>query len=384
MLDARTLLFSIAAGFAAMGAMGIFLSLLHRKEVAIRYWSAGCFTLAAANGLLTIRESVPGFVSVVIANGLAVSGVYLLHAGFAAFYRRPPLFGVGISISLGAMAMLAYWYYEVPDFHARVIVCTAALLPAFGMIAALLVRDSLGPYRPIRLGLAVLLMLLIVASLLRIVYTIIDPGPDDMTLFDYRGIETFWYIAVLTVMFISSLNFLLMPSQRAQMELSDLAAIDELTGLLNRRAFNARLRDRAASVGMSGGASLMLLDLDSFKSLNDEHGHAAGDAVLCKFSSTVADQLRRRDVFARYGGEEFAVLLPETDLAQASVVAERIRRAVETMRVQAGGRELVTTVSIGVTAVPERPDDYEAAIASADEALYRAKNLGRNRVCVLG
>jgi diguanylate cyclase (GGDEF)-like protein len=122
----------------------------------------------------------------------------------------------------------------------------------------------------------------------------------------------------------------------------------------------------------------MLLDLDHFKRLNDVHGHAAGDAVLRGFATMVTSQLRREDVFARYGGEEFSILLPETTEADALMVAERIRAAVERMDVRFGEEILKTTVSIGITPMADR--SFEAALALEDTALYRAKSLGRNRV----
>jgi diguanylate cyclase (GGDEF)-like protein len=165
-----------------------------------------------------------------------------------------------------------------------------------------------------------------------------------------------------------------MPGQRMQMQLDELARMDELTGVLNRRAFNRRLRDEPQ--GASG--CVLLLDVDRFKRLNDQHGHAAGDAVLRAFAGTVTAQLRREDVFARFGGDEFSVLLPTADMDQACAVAERIRLAIETMEVDFGDLTLKVTASIG--AAPLAGDNLDHSLAEADMALYRAKSLGRNRV----
>jgi diguanylate cyclase (GGDEF)-like protein len=377
MLDVRTLLFSIAAGFAAMGVMGLLLGAQHRQERAIGYWSAGCFVVAAANALLIFREELPALLTIVLANGLTVLGAFLLQAGFAGFYRRPKRLGLGVALTLACMALLAWWTYVRPDFNARVLVVTVALLPAFALTMLHPLRDGDGPYRLLRHSLAALFGLLILASLARIAAAIVDPAPADAALFAPSPMHTIWYVAVLAVMFVSSLNFLLMPAQRAQMELSDLADVDELTGLLNRRAFRLRFAQTAAV----GRPSVMLLDLDHFKPLNDRHGHAAGDAVLRAFAATAAGQLRRHDVFARHGGDEFAVLLPDTEVGDALQVAERVREAVGRMEVRFGDLLLRITVSIGVAAVPRGAAAHEAALALADQALYRAKSLGRNRVC---
>jgi two-component system chemotaxis response regulator CheY len=164
--------------------------------------------------------------------------------------------------------------------------------------------------------------------------------------------------------------------------LEKLALTDALTGLANRRAFLEALDAEVARVARHGRpASLLFLDLDNFKRVNDGHGHAAGDEVLSGFSQVLKRSCRRGDLAARIGGEEFAVLLPTTGRIPAALVAERIRRATEAHplgRTSAVG----VTVSIGVASTEELPEPREAAelLRRADAALYRAKAEGRNRV----
>jgi diguanylate cyclase (GGDEF)-like protein len=119
-----------------------------------------------------------------------------------------------------------------------------------------------------------------------------------------------------------------------------------------------------------------MLDIDHFKRVNDSHGHLTGDTVLVAFADTVAGAIRPTDVFARLGGEEFAVLLPETSLAEASEIAERLRVQVAAMRVSTPQGELTITVSLGCAAAAPRQD----LLRAADVALYIAKQNGRNRV----
>lgn len=154
---------------------------------------------------------------------------------------------------------------------------------------------------------------------------------------------------------------------------------DPLTGLPNRREFNGRLEER-----MSGWHrrqevfSLLMLDVDHFKKLNDEHGHLAGDQVLAAIGRVLRGAVRREDIAARYGGEEFAILLPSTTLGEAAIVAEKVRESIARLVVEHNQEKLSVTISVGVATI-EANDLPETLIRRADEALYAAKAAGRNR-----
>jgi two-component system cell cycle response regulator len=160
-----------------------------------------------------------------------------------------------------------------------------------------------------------------------------------------------------------------------------LATVDTLTGLLNRRAFLDVLdRESARSERHSYPLSILLLDADHFKRVNDTYGHAAGDAVLQGFARVLGTVARRSDVVARWGGEEFVVALPQTGAAGARVAAERVRRALAEARYPIpGGDPLRMTASVGA-ATAQPPWTKEAVVSAADAAMYAAKARGRNRV----
>jgi two-component system cell cycle response regulator len=164
-----------------------------------------------------------------------------------------------------------------------------------------------------------------------------------------------------------------------------LALTDSLTGLYNRRYLMAHL-DGLMSRSADGvqGPALLMLDVDYFKRINDAHGHAAGDAVLREVASRVARHVRTFDLVARYGGEEFVVVMPEAELAVASLVAERLRSVVadKPIALGEGMPNLPVTISIGIAATRAGGDSATALIQRADKALYEAKNRGRN--CVAG
>jgi len=162
-------------------------------------------------------------------------------------------------------------------------------------------------------------------------------------------------------------------------QLQQLSERDALTGLLNRRALAPLLQREAGRLRRYGETySLMMIDVDHFKSLNDEHGHAAGDAALRKLADVLRDAAREVDHIARLGGEEFCILLPHADLDGAMRLAERVHLAVRDTAWDEFDRSV--TISVGV-AVAQSPDESpQAVLARADQALYRAKRAGRNQI----
>lgn len=159
------------------------------------------------------------------------------------------------------------------------------------------------------------------------------------------------------------------------------ATIDSLTGLLNRGAFMEcaiKMCDHQRKRGKP--VTLMMFDLDHFKSVNDRFGHATGDGMLRVFAAVAHNSMRARDIIGRMGGEEFAAIVPEP-IEGALIVAERLRAAFETAGATAGAHRIGSTVSIGAATSYELVTDIDALIARADSALYRAKRAGRNRIC---
>ncbi|HWF57006.1 MAG TPA: diguanylate cyclase [Candidatus Dormibacteraeota bacterium] len=165
------------------------------------------------------------------------------------------------------------------------------------------------------------------------------------------------------------------------------ASIDDLTGLYNHRFLIDYLGQQVAlAERLNTSLAILVLDIDHFKAVNDTHGHPAGDAVLSAFAQTLTGSIRRADLAARYGGEEFIVVMSNTSAADARRVAEKIRAAAEAMAVPIdGGRSSASlTVSVGGAAYPEDTITAAELLATADAALYDAKNGGRNRVCMAG
>lgn len=187
-------------------------------------------------------------------------------------------------------------------------------------------------------------------------------------------------LSIFIVMFSALASYYRHKISQAENRLRILASVDALTGLHNRHHFQTVAEQEMARSLRTGSSSVVLIaDVDFFKNVNDTFGHEAGDCVLVAVSRVLKRGLREPDTLARWGGEEFVLLMPETELAQALVVAERIRLEVQSNSVSYQASEIHCTVSIGVAQFLPG-DTFANALARADHALYRSKAQGRNRV----
>jgi two-component system cell cycle response regulator len=163
----------------------------------------------------------------------------------------------------------------------------------------------------------------------------------------------------------------------------EMAITDALTGLHNRRYLESHMGTLAEQSGARGRPlALMMLDIDYFKSINDSYGHDAGDDVLREFAVRIRKSIRGIDLACRYGGEEFVIMMPDTDIAVANVVAERLRRSIagEPFAIDKGSKKIEVTLSIGIATLQSKGEPIGDVMKRADQALYRAKRDGRNRV----
>jgi len=217
------------------------------------------------------------------------------------------------------------------------------------------------------------ILLAVIGTLLTLLGYALSPGQvaSASTVLINRLLAIFaiWAAAVVTYLHLRSLA-----------ELLPLTDQDELTDLYNRRYFNAEAsRQISAWRRFHNPLSLIMLDIDHFKEINDEHGHIAGDQVLLRLADVLRRQTRDIDTVCRYGGEEFVILLPYTDIQGAIAKAEQIRRAVGMLKVRWQGTIIRFQISLGVAEFRNPSWRVGELVATADQALYQAKKMGRNR-----
>ncbi|RME21235.1 MAG: GGDEF domain-containing protein [Deltaproteobacteria bacterium] len=317
-------------------------------------------------------------------------GLLPVDAAVRAALRRWRLWMVGLGC-LGAVLTWAQWRRQRDTALVQGAFYGAAIVASFSTFSSVGGPGTPWPYAGPLVPLATLLLLvplrrriaLALSAWVLVELSYYGPNPDWMD--DPYALNA----AILTLtaagfsVVVGHLLYVLSRRNFTQQQaLTRLASIDGLTGALNRRAFLARCREELHRAGRNRRPlCLVMLDLDHFKRINDTRGHAVGDLVLREAAARLRQRMRESDVLGRLGGEEFAVLLPETGLAEAREVAERLRRVLADSPIRARGVEVAITASFGVAPVDAADDDgVERALQDADTALYRAKEAGRNRV----
>lgn len=225
-------------------------------------------------------------------------------------------------------------------------------------------------------------MLLALVLLVRFVSVVTGPQWDAQVAVP-DSLQALTYLFTMVTLLMNSIGYVLMHKEHAVDLQHEQATHDALTGIFNRRALLDQLRVAVSAASRNGSElGVLMLDLDHFKRVNDEHGHQAGDAVLKEATQRIRQRLRLHDVLGRYGGEEFLVVLQHTSLASATGVAEDIRKVVEAQPFAFNGKAIPLTISIGVhVRCPANTEQaVDEMIAAADRALYQAKQGGRNRV----
>ena len=376
-MEIKTLLLALALGnFSLCAALFFFEAGAHRSGQAARphaswAWAKQC--QAAGWLLLYFRGVLPDFVAILFANALLLSGFALdasalwQQAG-RRVWRRWLLPALGVAIGVYASA----WLLQVAA-SGRIAIASIAASFFFLAGAAALGRGWRGGSL-LRRYLVLLMLVLTVAVLGRGLLALAPDWADPLT------VQAVGMFALYLMMLGNAFGYLLLAREQEQGELARLEVVDSLTDVPNRRGFYTALTPWIALARRPGmPTSLIILNLDQFKRVNDSYGHSAGDMVLKAMVDVCKKQLRDSDQMGRLGGAEFAILLPRTALEDASMVAERIRQAVAAQPVKAEKAIINMTASLGVTTI-RAEDSTVSLFKRADEALQAAKKAGRNRV----
>lgn len=372
-LDPRTIIF--LSGVMA-GLMSLVLFFLQRNFPpsikGLGEWAVSPLLLLGAAFLSGMHNHLPPLVTVVIPFVLAVACVSAAYLGSQRFFGLTPARRRWL-ILLPLSAAAAYWSTLVePDFRVRAMLLTLLLGSIYALHARLVYRHG-----PRTFSTWLCLFTLLCAILIQALrFAAAWDSPRDTSIFDPTSAHLVFLAPAAIVFQLLCISLILMASERLRLEFQHLATHDPLTNAFTRRHMDEVVEQELVRCRRHGRAmSLLIMDLDHFKHVNDVHGHQVGDQVLVQFVAQVKTLLRQPDQLGRFGGEEFLLLLPETSLEAALQAAERIRAALA----QSPG-EPRCTLSIGVTTHRHDNDTLGTLLARADKALYRAKENGRNRV----
>lgn len=372
-LDISTLYLVATLAAALLGAMLLFFW-RQEKIAALGWWGAAYILGAASVALWTVGGPELGWELSLAVNTVGFIACGLVWDAARVFHGRPANW-------TGVLAGPALWIAAVTwldpiDPEVRMLLGGGIVAFYAALTAGELWRERRKNLRkrwpaivvPLMHG-AVLMLPIVLGDMFR---------PGGATIMGQIWIAAF--AAQLVIYAVGTVFIIVMlVSERTVSVHKTAASVDPLTGLLNRRGFSeatSRMIEREAKAGRP--VTVMIFDIDHFKSVNDRFGHAAGDDVLKVFSDVVVSNLRITDLVGRVGGEEFAALLP-CSVEEAVVAAERVREAFEASGVAVDDAPLETTVSIGIAGGPAQTE-LEVLMASADTALYQAKRSGRNRV----
>jgi diguanylate cyclase (GGDEF)-like protein len=341
-------------------------------------WSWSVVLMGSASGLASLRDVAPDAVSIILASALMLAGQALLIVGLQKYLGRPPRWRPMLDAMLAVMVLLAWLTYGSNNYQGRLFIMALAHIVFFSYGAVLAWRAEPAGFAGRFLACAFLVGVLIAVWRVMTLSTSVDEANE---IFDRSLVQQVYLGAFSLGILGLSIGLILLANERLRVALEFLATRDPMTGALNRRAFFARAEVEWARVARSGQTIAVIgSDIDFFKKVNDTFGHHVGDLVIKDYANRSGAMLRKPDFLARFGGEEFFVLLPDTGLKEARQVAERIRREIEAHR----DKSLPPfTVSLGVavhTGGDSAISNLEALLAKADEALYRAKKGGRNRV----
>lgn len=343
------------------------------------YWAAAMAFNTAGYALYMLRGQISDLLSIVLANVAFACNLALIAEGVFQFQSRKPRRAL-VWFPVLAVAVLYTWL--LPWQGARIVAGSVIFSAQSAAIMVSLLqrrKDTVGVGQYFMLaGYLILIAVLMLQGFGTLLRT-----DEVRPLLSSNPITTLTYVVVAVSMLLVGMGLIVMTKERADERNRTLAMRDEVTGLMNRRMLIESLTQHMSAAKRHEQAlSVLLLDIDLFKRVNDTYGHLSGDKVLKAMASVMEQRSREQDYLGRFGGEEFLIILPNTDSEGAFLMAEALRETVETFPFEAvSGEAIAVTVSIGLCTLSQFPDPHcDDLIGAADQALYRAKASGRNRV----
>jgi len=379
--DVRTVaLFVAMAFFVQATAIGAQAFLIRELK---QYRGVGAALLAnllVAVGLMLrlFADHLPDFLTTILSNILLLAGPGLFYIALSQFTGFAHSKALLTGIIAAALSFLLYFTYWDDDIGMRMIMLS---LGSVAMVLILVYQLWRTLKTALRFSAALMLVSFLVHGIFLIIRTvsiILDPPQDASSL---TPVQSATYLLSFAISFFWSIGFVLMVSQRLRNDLMEIATIDVLTRIPNRRATQVFLeKELSRAQRQDGELSLLLIDIDDFKRVNDRWGHSTGDDVLRKTASLFHSMIRKQDLVGRWGGEEFLIIVPGA--CDAAVLAERIRSEIAGVEYRHGMVSFYITVSIGIACANGASIEDEV-LKQADDALYRAK-VTKNSVSLAG
>ena len=380
MLSVSTLWIVIVFNFLAMGLVWVYVTRAYPKFEAARYWAGASLCASTGASIAMLRGVIEPFLPLVVGGSLMVLACCLAAVGVRRFYDVPTSWRMPVFVPAATAIGLAVFLYAVDDMAMRIVVYSIGqCIPLFSTLKPLLGRPS-SRANPGAWLAGILALVMLGMQVFRGACAGLQIG-GPLTLADFNSVQTMLILLLVFLGLSWNFAFLLMAVDRLRNEAADLALLDDLTGVGNRRYLMQRMTEECARSERSGEAfALLVIDLDGFKTINDTFGHAAGDACLQHFTLMAQTRLRPGDMLARAGGDEFCIVLPASSLREGAMIAERVLQVCRDDAEACAGVDIPIAVSIGVAAWTSEVGAFpDRLVAQADHALYAAKKEGKNR-----
>lgn len=380
MLSVPTLWVTIVLNFLAMTMVWAYVARSYPKFTAARFWAAASLVAASGAGVSMLRGMMNPPLPLVAGGGMMILAMCFAVMGVRRFYDLNVSWIATMLVTLTSTAGLAFFLVVDDNMPIRIMVYSLGQsIPLATMLPLLLRRLEAHTNPGARLA-GIIGGLIIIVHVIRSIWAL-SPVGGAMTLINFNTPQAAMILIQVFLAMGLNFGFLLMAMDRLRNELADLALVDDLTGVANRRQLVQRLSEECARSERSGEPfALLVVDLDGFKSINDTHGHAAGDACLQHFTLMAQTRLRPGDLLARTGGDEFCIVLPSSSLREGIMIARRVLDVCRQDAEGCAGPDIPIAVSIGIAhwtvEIGRFPDRL---IAAADHALYAAKKQGKNR-----
>jgi diguanylate cyclase (GGDEF)-like protein len=385
MLSVPTLWVTIIINFLSMGLVWAYVMRSYPKFAAAKFWAAASLVAALGAGITMLRGSMDPRFPLIVGGGLLVFACSIATMGVRRFYDLDVQWRAACMIAAASCIGLYVFLVIDENMPMRMVTYSLGQSVSIGMILPLLLRRRGGRDDPGARLAGYVGLLVIVVHGVRCIWALPIIG-GDMTVTEFNGVQAALILAQVFLGMAWNFGFLLMAVDRLRNEVADLALLDDLTGVANRRHLVQRLTEECGRSERSGEPfALLVIDLDGFKTINDTYGHAAGDACLQHFTLMAQTRLRPGDLLARTGGDEFCIVLPSSSLREGIMIARRVLDVCRQDAEGCTGHDIPIAVSIGVAEwTPQIGRFPESLIAVADEALYLAKKEGKNRYAACG